>query len=125
MRDNKIKFIVRMFMLDKRSRAHEYYYPRLVLISYLRMNTNKTLKEIGGFFSQKHDTMINALSAYEDLVSTDNKDFLYHTNNIRKFVNGESLDLQEDVMNIKTSSQLKIIKNRIKNNLYEKQEEIN
>lgn len=105
--------------LNKKSRYRENLYPRYYLYAKLR-DQGFTYKYIGDLFGKDHASIIHGIKTHSDLMHTKDKIYLKFTDEVRQMFGDLTLirNLQEEILCCYNLETLKLIKKRIKMNLY-------
>ena len=120
---DKVEFFTERDRLDRKTRQREIVYKRAYLMYVLR-NQLLTFQEIGDRFNVTHPTVLywsNMVKFY--LHKSKDQVYIDHIQEYLKAFEGtkytpEYRNLEEDVLNCTSTYELKLIKERIKENKY-------
>jgi hypothetical protein len=121
---DKVKFFTERDRLDRKTRQREIVYKRAYLMYVMRNQLLMTFQEIGNRFNVTHPTVLywsNMVHFYLN----QSKDKVY-INQIQEYLKAfegtkytpEYRNLEEDILNCSSTYELKLIKERIKENKY-------
>mgnify|MGYP000169837626 CR=1 FL=1 len=121
---DKVKFFTERDRLDRKTRQREIVYKRAYLMYVMRNQLLMTFQEIGNRFNVTHPTVLywsNMVHFYLN----QSKDQVY-INQIQEYLKAfegtkytpEYRNLEEDILNCISTYELKLIKERIKENKY-------
>jgi len=121
---DKVKFFTERDRLDRKTRQREIVYKRAYLMYVMRNQLLMTFQEIGNRFNVTHPTVLywsNMVHFYLN----QSKDQVY-INQIQEYLKAfegtkytpEYRNLEEDILNCTSTYELKLIKERIKENKY-------
>jgi hypothetical protein len=118
----KIEYIVAKDGLKKQCRKREKVFKRMFIYNLMRDHDIQVTK-IGRYFGRNHASVINGLKTYNDLMSTNNGQFLTILSNYMKTfdqfdVKKMKFSLRNDLNNATTHRDLTIMRKRMENNLY-------
>ena len=118
---DKIKELIKRDKLSTKDRTHELVYRRAFLMQELR-SSGMTLKEVGSMFKRDHATVIHSLRTHQWMTSTNDKlyaECIAEYQFLLDHVDRESArDLYTDILKCQSYATLKIIKSRIKREVY-------
>jgi hypothetical protein len=114
-----IKEIIEQDGLGKKNRKREIIHRKIYLFNALR-NEGYTLKRIGDLFNMHHASILHGLNTYQNLVDTKDKqlklDIEYYELLLKN--NKPNIDLLSEIKKAKNLNDLRIIQQRLANELY-------
>jgi hypothetical protein len=114
-----IKQIIEQDGLGKKNRRREIVHRRIYLFQALRKE-GYTLKRIGDLFNMHHASILHGLNTYQNLVDTKDKqlklDIEYYELLLKN--NKPNIDLLSEIKEAKNLNDLRIIQQRLTNELY-------
>ena len=118
----KVKYYVKKFNLDSKSRDREASYIRFYLYNYLNKNTNLTTTMIGEIFKRSHCNILYGLRSF-DIFKNDHTFNSYCKNVVNYLENGHEddpydINLESKVMNVINHMRLNNSNIKCKNNTY-------
>ena len=114
-----IKQIIEQDGLAQKNRKREIVHRRIYLFNQLRKG-GYTLKRIGGMFNMNHATILHGLKTYQNLIDTKDKQLKLDTEYYELLLknNKPNIDLLSEIRKAKNLNDLKIIQQRLTNELY-------
>jgi hypothetical protein len=114
-----IKEIIEQDGLAKKNRKREIIHRRIYLFEALRKDGH-TLKRIGDLFNMHHASILHGLRTYQNLIDTKDKQLKLDTEYYELLLknNKPNIDLLSEIREAKNLNDLKIIQQRLTNELY-------
>ena len=121
--EDLIKQVIEKDGLKKRNREQHIVHRRIFLFNLLREN-GYTYAKIARLFNMNHATVLHGIKRYKDLLSLNDVRLQVDTERyVQKFQDIEAAvikyNLEKDVRQATTITDLDIIKRRLNNNMYE------
>ena len=114
-----IKQIIEQDGLANKNRKREIIHRRIYLFQALRKD-GYTLKKIGDLFNMHHASILHGLNTYQNLIDTKDKQLKLDTEYYELLLknNKPNIDFHNEIRKAKNLNDLRIIQQRLINELY-------